>query len=259
MGFELGLDASMIWMTPAPKYFDLAVSVSIGLPWPLPDIDAVVRYQKGADGLLPAPGRTCAALTLHPRARHAPVEVVVLAYYLLMSHFTMKRFYIMFSGFLASGFIVVLWSFLALTKIKFLPASIEQYAPLSLIGTVSTLGIFVTVLVPLFITALYLVWNQTAMKQSTKYTLFSLIGVGLVGALYLMLALYPFLLDTKDSLAWMVPLGGIAFFLVYILAQIVRPPEQLTWVPMLVFVAVLAFLMIGTNSLVRATLPVSMR
>lgn len=76
MGFELGLDASMIWMTPAPKYFDLAVSVSIGLPWPLPDIDAVVRYQKGADGLLPAPGRTCAALTLHPRARHAPVEVV---------------------------------------------------------------------------------------------------------------------------------------------------------------------------------------
>ncbi|MBP5993279.1 MAG: hypothetical protein KA731_00025 [Candidatus Moranbacteria bacterium] len=184
------------------------------------------------------------------------VVALVLAYYLIMSHFTMKRFSIMFSGFLASGFIVVLWSFLALTKIKFLPDSLEQYAPLSLIGTVSTLGIFVTVLVPLFITALYFVWNQTAMKQSTKYTLFSLIGVGLIGVLYLMLALYPFLLDTKDSLAWMVPLGGIAFFLVYILAQIVRPPEQLTWVPMLVFVAVLAFLMIGTNSLVRATLPV---
>lgn len=184
------------------------------------------------------------------------VTALILSYYLLMSHFTMKRFYIMFGGFLASGFIVVLWSFLALSKIKFLPESLEQYAPLSLIGTVSTLGIFLTILIPLFITALYLVWNQVTMKQSTKYTLFSILGLGLVGALYLMLALFPFLLDTKDSLAWMVPLGGIAFFLVYILAQIVRPPEQLTWVPMLVFVTVLAFLMIGANSLVRATLPV---
>lgn len=184
------------------------------------------------------------------------VLALTLAYYLLMSHFTMQRFYSMFSGFLASGFLVVLWSFLALTKIKFLPASLEQYAPLSLIGTVSTLGIFLTLLVPLFITALYLVWNQKFMRPAIKYTVLSLIGIGLSGALYLMLALYPFLLDTKDSLAWMVPLGGIAFFLVYILAQIVRPPEQLTWVPMLVFVAVLAFLMIGVNSLVRATLPV---
>lgn len=179
-----------------------------------------------------------------------------LVYYLVMSHFTMKRFFIMFGGFLASGFIVVLWSFLALTKIKFLPASFEQYAPLSLIGTISSLSIFLTILVPLFITALYLIWNQSEMKQSMKYTILTFLGIGLVGSLYLMLALFPFLLETKDSLSWMVPIGGIAFFLVYILAQIVRPPEQLTWVPMLVFVAVLAFLMIGNNSLVRATMPV---
>lgn len=184
------------------------------------------------------------------------VIALTLAYYLILSHFTMKRFFLMLGGFLASGFLVVVWSFLALSKISFLPTAFEQYAPLSLIGTVSTLGIFLTLLVPLFITALYLVWNQAVMKKMTKYTLFGLLGLGLVGALYLMLALFPFLLDAKDSLAWMVPLGGIAFFLIYILAQIVRPPEQLTWVPMLVFVAVLAFLMIGANSLVRATLPV---
>jgi hypothetical protein len=111
------------------------------------------------------------------------VLALTLAYYLLMSHFTMQRFYIMFSGFLASGFLVVLWSFLALTKIKFLPASLEQYAPLSLIGTVSTLGIFLTLLVPLFITALYLVWNQKFMRPAIKYVVLSLIGTGLSGAL----------------------------------------------------------------------------
>jgi hypothetical protein len=185
------------------------------------------------------------------------LTALALAYYFIMSHFTMKRFFLMFGGFLASGFLVVVWSILGVSGVSFLPEAIQAYAPLSLIGTVSTLGIFLSVLVPLFITALYLVWKSTSMKPGFRFTFLGFIGLGLLGTLYLMLALYPFLLDTtKSSLSWMVPLGGISFFLVYILAQIVRPPEQLTWVPMFVFVAILAFLMIGSNSLLRATLPV---
>lgn len=185
------------------------------------------------------------------------LTALALAYYFIMSHFTMKRFFLMFGGFLASGFLVVVWSILGVSGVSFLPEAIQTYAPLSLIGTVSTLGIFLSVLVPLFITALYLVWKSTSMKPGFRFTFLGFIGLGLLGTLYLMLALYPFLLDTtKSSLSWMVPLGGISFFLVYILAQIVRPPEQLTWVPMFVFVAILAFLMIGSNSLLRATLPV---
>lgn len=185
------------------------------------------------------------------------LAALALAYYFIMSHFTMKRFFLMFGGFLASGFLVVVWSILGVSGVSFLPEAIQAYAPLSLIGTVSTLGIFLSVLVPLFITALYLVWKSTSMKPGFRFTFLGFIGLGLLGTLYLMLALYPFLLDTtKSSLSWMVPLGGISFFLVYILAQIVRPPEQLTWVPMFVFVAILAFLMIGSNSLLRATLPV---
>ena len=182
---------------------------------------------------------------------------LTLAYYFIMSHFTMKRFFLMFGGFLAAGFLVVAWSILGVSGISFLPIAMQSYAPLSLIGTVSTLGIFISVLVPLFITALYLIWKNTSMKTGLRYGLLGFVGLGLVGTLYLMLALYPCLLDTsKSSLSWMVPLGGISFFLVYILAQIVRPPEQLTWVPMLVFVTMLSFLMIGSNSLLRATLPV---
>lgn len=182
---------------------------------------------------------------------------LALSYYFILSHFTMKRFFLMFGGFLASGFLVVVWSLLGVSGVSFLPEALQSYAPLSLIGTVSTLGIFLSVLVPLFITALYLVWKNTSLPSGLRLTFLACIGLGLLGTLYLMLALYPFLLDTtKSSLSWMVPLGGISFFLVYILAQIVRPPEQLTWVPMFVFVAILAFLMIGSNSLLRATLPV---
>jgi hypothetical protein len=76
---------------------------------------------------------------------------LVLAYYFIMTHFTMKRFFLMFGGFLMSGFLVVVWSILGISGIGFLPVAVQPYAPLSLIGTVSTLGLFVSVLVPLLI------------------------------------------------------------------------------------------------------------
>lgn len=181
---------------------------------------------------------------------------LALAYFFIMSHFTMQRFFLMFVGILASGFLVVVWSVLGISGIKFIPTMMEQYAPLSLFGTVWALGIFVSLLVPFFITALYWVWSRTTMPSAFRSLFLVFIGLGLTGALYLILALYPFLFNPQESLSWMVPLGGIAFFLVYILAQVVRPPAQLTWVPMLVFVAILSFLMIGSNPLLRATLPV---
>lgn len=180
----------------------------------------------------------------------------VLAYYFILSHFTMRRFLLMFAALLSSGFLVVVWSIFGLSGLGFLPAALEQYAPLSLIGTFSTLSVFISLLIPLFITGIYFVWNQANWKSSLRSIVLGVLGGGLVGSLYLMLALYPYLLDTKDALVWMVPLGGIAFFLVYILAQIIRPPQQLAWIPMLVFVAILSFFMIGNNALVRATLPI---
>ena len=177
------------------------------------------------------------------------VTALVLAYYFLLSHFTPKRFYWIFWSFLLSGFIVTLWSFLVVMKLSFLPKAWEQFAPMSLIGTISTLGIFLSVLVPLFLTALFLLWRSDTVQKWLRITLTTLVFLGLLLDMFLLLALYPFV-------SWIVVLGGLSFFMVYILAQIVRPAEQWTWVPMVVFVLVLAFLMIGKNSLSRATLPI---
>lgn len=178
------------------------------------------------------------------------VTALILSYYFILSHFTMKRFRLIFSGFLISGFIVVLWSFLALMGIHFLPSAFEKYAPISLIGTVSTLATFIGFLVPLFLTAIFVLWKEETTVKSRKRTVITtFLFVGLALSLFLLLALYAFV-------PWIVVLGGLSFFMVYILAQIVRPSAQWTWVPMLVFAMVLAFLMIGSNSLVRATLPV---
>ncbi len=177
------------------------------------------------------------------------ITALVLGYYLLMSHFTVKRFYWMFGSLLASGFIVAVWSFLVVMKIRFLPTILEQYSPMSLIGTVSTLALFLSILVPLFLTAIFALWKDESVKKGLRTALTAGLFIGLAIVLFLMLALYSFV-------PWVVVLGGFSFFIVYILAQIVRPAEQWTWAPMLVFVLVLAFLMIGNNNLSRATLPV---
>lgn len=177
------------------------------------------------------------------------VTALVLVYYLLMSHFTAKRFAWIFGSFLTSGFIVTVWSFLVMMKIHFLPASLEQYAPMSLIGTVSTLALFLGLLIPLFLTALFVLWKDESLKKNLRIALTALVFAGLALTLFLLLVLYAFV-------PWIVVLGGLSFFMIYILAQIVRPAEQWTWVPMFVFVLVLIFLMIGSNSLARANLPV---
>lgn len=177
------------------------------------------------------------------------VTALALAYHLLMSHFTEKRFYWMFGSFLASGFIVALWSALVVMKVHFLPASWERFAPMSLIGTVSTLGLFLGLLVPLFLTLVFVLWKDETKKTTQRMVLTSLAFVGLLLTLFLLIALY-------EYVPWIVVLTGLSFFMIYILAQIVRPAEQWTWAPMLVFVVVLAFLMIGKNSIARATLPI---
>lgn len=178
------------------------------------------------------------------------ITALVLVYYFVMSHFTAKRLRLMFTAFLASSAVVIVWTLLVVMKIKFLPSAWESHAPLSLIGSVSTLGIFLSLTVPLFITALFLLFQEgNTLSQLKRRVGAGSVGVALVLNLFLLLALYPFV-------NWAVMLGGMGFFLIYVLAQIVRPAGEWTWVPMVVFVVLLAFLMIGSNQLTRANLPV---
>ncbi|MEI9966623.1 MAG: tetratricopeptide repeat protein [Candidatus Moraniibacteriota bacterium] len=177
------------------------------------------------------------------------ITALVLFYYLLLSHFTPKRLQWMLGALTASGILVSLWSTLVVLKIPFLPATLQTYAPLSLTGSVGTLTTYLGVLLPLFMASLFLLWQSDGIQKARRTAATVALGLGILLSLFLLLALYQYA-------AWLVILAGLAFFLIYILAQIVRPHEGLAWLPMAVFVVVLVFLMIGTNSLARANLPV---
>jgi tetratricopeptide (TPR) repeat protein len=179
------------------------------------------------------------------------VAALTLAYFLIVSHFNKKRFLLIFGGLSISSFLVVVWSFLAIMGIRFLPGAVEAFAPISLLGTVTTLALFLSVSPVVFMTSLFAIFrDENAGATSWKKwvpTVFLL--VALLLNLFLLLALYSFV-------SWPVMIGGLGFFLIFVLAQIVRPAEQWAWVPMVVFVIILAFLMFGSVPLARTNLPV---
>lgn len=178
------------------------------------------------------------------------ITALVLAYYFILSHFSLDRAKLMLRGLLVSSILVLVWTLLVVMKIKFLPTSLESYAPISLIGSVSNLGLFLSLTVPLFMTSIFMLFQDGgASKKTTQRVFLGILGAALLLNLFLLLVLYPFV-------SWVVMLGGLGFFLIYVLAQIVRPAGESTWLPMVVFVVVLTFLMIGPNSLSRANLPI---
>lgn len=177
------------------------------------------------------------------------VLAIALSYYLIASHYNGKRFRLMFGALIASSAFAVLWSFGVVMNIPFLPAIVETYAPFSLFGTVTTLALFLSVTPTLFLTAIFALFTEGAPRGMWARVATAVLGAVLIVDFFLLLALYPFV-------SWAVVIGGMGFMLIYILAQIVRPAEQLTWIPMALFVLVLAFLMIGEVRIARSTLPV---
>ncbi len=175
------------------------------------------------------------------------VLAVYFAYYFFASQFTLKRFFWMAGAFITSSVVVIFWSLLVVRGIHFMPASWEAYAPLSLLGSVSGLAAFLGMVLPIFITAVFFV-SKTAFAP-VRYALLSILGLGIVSDIVLLSGLHSYV-------PWVAVIAGIAFFLIFILAQVVRPDERLTWVPMLAFVLLLIGAAWGSDGLVKARLPV---
>lgn len=186
-----------------------------------------------------------------PSRGFLPIAGLILAYYFFFSHFTPRRFFAMTGTFLFSSLIVIIWTIGVVRGLHFMPAAWEQYAPLSLLGSVSALGAYFSLLLPILLTGLF----QTSKIQSKIWRSLSraILGLMVICILFLLIALYSYV-------PWVALFAGMAFFLIFILSQMVRPGDQWVWLPMLIFVFILSILMMyqggGSQSLSKARLPV---
>lgn len=166
------------------------------------------------------------------------VTALIIAYYLIMSNFNAKRFRLMFSAIIISGVVICLWTFMAIMNIKFLPDAIAQYAPISLSGSVLGIAIIICAMIPLITVSILKISEDTTMSKIKRKVVLGALLLALALNLILTLALYNFV-------PWLALFVGIVVFLVFILAQIVRPNASWTWLPMVLFVAIMAIRMIG--------------
>jgi tetratricopeptide (TPR) repeat protein len=148
---------------------------------------------------------------------------------------------------IVSGFLVSLWSFLGILGIKFLPTNLAQIIPLSLMGSTTNLGIFLSLLIPLIMSAIFKLTEAAASWERNG------------GIAFLVLALFlnfVVLFSIYAFVPWLGILIGMSFFLAYVLARIIRPVGSWTWVPMVGFTLILAILMIGNVKIAKVEMPV---
>ena len=176
------------------------------------------------------------------------VTALVIVYYILLSNFNKNILKWSVTAIVASGLIVSIWTTLGVLGIKFLPAKIMNLAPLSLIGSLSGLGVYFAALLPILITVIFKLRSDEKMSFLSRNIFTGILFFAVVLDLFLLLTLYAFI-------PWIAVLVGMGFFLIFILAQIIRPTQNLTWLPMIAFVAVLIILMIGTVKIARVNLP----
>lgn len=174
---------------------------------------------------------------------------LIVAFYLILSHFDAKRMKWIIGSSIIADIIVVAWSLLGLFGVKFLPQGILELAPLSLIGSVIGLGIYLSMMIPILTASVIKNKEEGAKVGKKYYARTSVLLLTIVLNLFVLLMIYSFN-------PWLGALAGASVLLIFVLSQIVRPAENLIWVPMAVFVAILSILMIGNNTIARINLPV---
>lgn len=172
------------------------------------------------------------------------VTASIIVYYIILSHFNEKNLRLMLGAFLASGFVVMLWELLIVRGVlklqdqNFLQAhSWAQHLPNSPVGSITGTSVFLSVLLIILIAA-FLKTKLSRTRKTKKTVMLVIFSVMILMALYLLLTFYFFV-------PWPGVLIGVGFFLIYVLARIVKTDSGSTWLPMVIFMAVLAILLVG--------------
>jgi cytochrome c-type biogenesis protein CcmH/NrfG len=176
------------------------------------------------------------------------VIALAVSYYLILSNFSKARLKMIFTAILFSGILVSFWTLLAIRNIQFLPQSVSGLAPLSLTGSMTGLGILFSAMIPIIVTAILKIGERENIKKVFKIIYLGFLFLALLVNLLLISAIYNFV-------PWVGLFIGIAIFLIFILAKIVKPEMSWAWLPMVIFLAVMIIRMTGEVSISKIDLP----
>ncbi len=169
------------------------------------------------------------------------VLAMVLVYYFIFSNVTKKRLVISLSGIIASAAIVQTWTIAGLFFADKMPTWLINSVPGNLFGSITSIGIFLSCIFPLFVVAIYKL-SESKLAKKTKILLTTLTSLFLLESVVLIWFIYSFVFFAGAFPGLVV---GISFFVIFIISLIVRPKAGWAWVSILAFMIVLVLLMIG--------------
>ncbi|MDO8529307.1 MAG: hypothetical protein Q7S18_01420 [bacterium] len=181
------------------------------------------------------------------------ISAMIVLYYLILSNFSENFLKLIMKAIIFSGAIAVIWELLKVFNL-FLPQSFLSSSPISTFGSLQSSAIFACFLVLIFLMTILKVQTNENLS-SRKKTIYSiLLSLLIAASLIIVLVFYNYLpIFGRFPLVGLV--AGTAFFLIFVLAKIVRPKDAWKLLPMVVFILVLAFLMIGSVNIARISLP----
>lgn len=190
-----------------------------------------------------------------PSRGFVSITAIIIMYYLIISNFSEKLLNWIIRAIVYSGMIAIIWQIMKFFDLRFfIPESVWNSLPLSTVGSLQSSGIFACFMVIILMMRVLKIQNDDKIIPKRKIVYSVMYIAGIAASLLCVLALYNYLPIFKSF-----PLIGLvigsAFFLIFVLAKIVRPKEAWTLFPMVIFILVLAFLMIGSVNISKINLP----
>jgi tetratricopeptide (TPR) repeat protein len=183
------------------------------------------------------------------------ITAMVVLYYLILSNFNRNLFKWIMRAITWSGAVVIIWDILRIFNIKlFLSEEFWASMPLSVVGSLQSTAVFACFLIFVFMTAVLKVRDNETISSLKKNIYSAIFSILIAASLLIVLTLHNYL-PLFGSFPLIGLVIGSAFFLIFVLAKIVRPRDAWTLFPMVIFIIVLAFLMIGSVNISRISLP----
>ena len=166
---------------------------------------------------------------------------LILTYYLVVSHVTKERVMLMWWAIVASGSIVTIWTFLV--TMRFVPQNILDHTTASLTGSFTSLGIFLGMMLPMFIVSFSVISGDIYSSVRAKAVAFLLV---------VFIALDIFTLSVLHGyVRWFMILAAVAALLIFMISRSVKVSQNITMSTVLIFLVLFGFMSWGHPIITR--------
>ena len=174
------------------------------------------------------------------------VLVLSLFYYLIVNNIGKKTIKALFAALVFSGFLLVLFEILQLNRIYLLPFDFAKNQAFNPLGSLSGLTAYLVMLLPIFVVAATKAADIFKSALAWPVKIISIISV--IGALYVLALLSGFVF-------WPIAIVGAVIVLMFFLAKIIKVSSNNLIIPLITFLALIIFLVLGNFKLMKIDLP----